>query len=305
MTTPVIQLLKKNFPRAHLAVLLGPRAFAVFKNDRRINRKIIYDKTISWKDKLVLVNRLRRGRYDLIVDLRHTPLSIFLGARYHTPIFVRAPKSIRHMKDRHLWTLKSLGLSVDDTLGPSINFSENEQNKVKRMFEQWQIRDGQIVVAVACGARSATKRWKKQGYQQLLERLISAYNARIIMVGDEQDKALAEEIINQTRPKPFNACGQTTLGELSCLLIKCRLLVTNDSAPMHLAWAVHTPVVAIFGPTDYRKYAPGGAHDIVIRKELACAPCEQALCPQGRRRCLESISADEVFAACKKIIDER
>lgn len=303
LTTPVIRILRRDFPQAHLAVLVGPRAFSVFKSDYRIDNLIIYDKSISWKNKLVLVNRLRHERYDLVVDLRHSLFGVLLGARYHPSIFAQPPKSLLHMKDRHLWRLKPLGLNIDNLQGPHVVFSEAERDNVKQMFDKWQIKDGQMLVAVAAGARNLTKRWQPEGYGQLIEQLSTEYHAKIIMVGDKKDEVLIKEIIAQVKPELFNACGKTNIGELSFLLTKCKLLITNDSAPMHLGWAVGIPVVSIFGPTDYKKYAPGGPYDLVIRKELPCAPCEKSLCFKGTRACLKLISADEVFAACKKILD--
>jgi ADP-heptose:LPS heptosyltransferase len=302
LTTPVIQVLRNNFPQAHLAVLVSPRAFDVFKSDKRIDRKIIYDKAIKWKNKIALLNRLRLDKYDLVVDLRQTAFSLFLGARYRTSIWKKAPKSLVHMKDRHLWKLESLGLEVGDIEGPSIIFSENDEEYIEQMFAKWQIKNRQTVIAIAPGARSMTKRWEKEEYRQLIERLIEIHNIKIIMVGDEHDKVLAEEISFSIKPKPINACAQTSIGQLAFLLTKSKLLISNDSAPMHLAWAVHTPVIAIFGPTNHRKYAPAGPEDIVIRKDLTCAPCEKSLCPTKGRECMKLISADEVFLACKRIL---
>ena len=302
LTTPVIQLLRKNFPQAHLAVLVGPRAFSVFKSDPRIDKKIIYDKGSCWKNKLILVNRLRQDRYDLVVDLRSSAFNIFLGTPYRTSILARAPKSLTHMRDRHLWKLKSLGLGTEELISPTVEFSQNDQDNVNRLMNKWQVRGRQIVVGLAPGARNMTKRWEKEGYRQLIKRLYDEYNAKIVMVGDKDDARLVEEIVSRIKPRPINLCGKTTIGELAFVLTKCKLLVSNDSAPMHMAWAVNTPVVAIFGPTDYKKYAPCGAQDIVIRKNLPCAPCEQSLCRKGTRQCMKLISADEVFAACKKIL---
>ncbi len=324
LTTPVIQALRENFPRAHLAVLAGPRAFSVFKSDPRIDAKIVYDKSICWKNKLSLLNRLRQDRYDLVVDLRSSAFSIILGAKYHTSVFAHPPESLIHMKDRHLWKLKSLGLDIDHTKGPSVMFSEDDQNHIDQMFDKWQVKDGQTIVAIAPGARNMTKRWEKEGYRQLAGRLTKEYNAKIIMVGDRQDELLTQEIISRIEPAPsafaeasadsppkpwrrraLNAAGKTSIGELAFLLTKCRLLVSNDSAPMHLGWAVNTPVVAIFGPTSHKKYAPAGPDDIVLRRDLTCSPCEQSLCPKGTRQCMKLIGAEEVFQACKKILDER
>jgi len=303
LTSPVVEVLRDNFPKAHLALLVGPRAFSVFKNDRRIDNKIIYDKAIHWKNKLRLVNRLKHDRYDLVVDLRNAGFTIFLGARYHTSIFRKPPQALLHMKDRHLWKLKSLGLEVNEGIGPSVQVSEDDKQNVEKMFKRWQIKDGQAVIALACGSRSTTKRWIKSSFSQLIERLIKKYKAKIIMIGDDQDRLIAEEIIEHIRPRLINACGKTSVGELTFLLSKCCLLITNDSAPMHLGWAQGIPVVSIFGPTDHKKYAPAGANNIAIYKDLACYPCQKSLCPSGTRECMKTITPDEVFAACEKLLD--
>lgn len=305
LTTPVIQALRENFSRAQIAVLVGPRAFSVFKSDRRIDKKIIYDKGIAWRNKLGLVNRLRHEKYDLVIDLRHSLFGLLLGARYRTPLFLKAPRSLLHMKDRHLWKLETLGLNINKSAGPSVGFSEDDQDHVKQLLNKWQLKDRQMFVAVAPGARSMTKRWEKKGFQDLIKRLVKEYRAKIVMVGDKGDQPLAKAIITQIKPRPINLCGETSITQLAFLLTKCRLLISNDSAPMHLAWAMHTPVVAIFGPTDHKKYAPRGAGDIIIRRDLSCSPCSESLCRKGTRECMKSISADEVFIASKKILDEK
>ena len=238
----------------------------------------------------------------MVVDLRHSAFSLLLGTRYRTSDFAKAPKTLVHMKDRHLWKLQSLSVNINELSKPTVVFSEDDRDYVQRLFNKNQIKDGELVVVVAAGARSSTKRWKKEGYRKLIERLPKECKAKIIMVGDKQDELLVGEIIAQIKPRPFNLCGKTTIGQLASVLAKCKLLISNDSAPMHLAWAVDTPVVAIFGPTDYKKYAPCGPLDVVIRKGLSCSPCEQSLCPKGTRECMKLITADEVLTACKKIL---
>ncbi len=302
LTTPVIQSLRDNFPQAHLAVFIGPRAFKVFKSDSRIDSTIIYDKKVAWKNKWALFNKLRRDKYDLVVDLRNTVFNLFLNTRYHSSFFKRAPKSLVRMKDRHLWKIKSLGLPVNETQAACVQYSPGEEHNVEQMFKRWQLNSEQVIVAIAAGARNMTKRWQKSGFRQLIEALIKQCGVKIIMVGDEQDELLVEEIVSGIKPGVFNACGKTTIGELACLLSKTKLLVSNDSAPMHLSWAVNTPVVALFGPTDYKKYGPCGARDIVVHKQMRCVPCEVSLCPKGTRECLKTITAEEVLAACKKIL---
>ncbi|MFH1245575.1 MAG: glycosyltransferase family 9 protein [Candidatus Omnitrophota bacterium] len=284
-------------------MLVGPRAFGVLEQDSRIDKKIIYDKTIPWKEKAALWTILRAERYDLVIDLRQTMFGLFLGARYRSSIFTRTPKSVIHMKDRHLWKLNFLGLRIDGNQ-PLIEFGLAEQQNVERLFSKWQIDKECLLIAISPGARNMTKRWGKEGFARVCRLIREEYKkAKIIMVGDQQDSVIAEEIIKTVDLSIINACGQTTLSGLACLLSRCRLLIANDSAPMHLAWAVGTPVAAIFGPTDYRKYAPCGSYDRVIRKALDCSPCRKSLCPQQTRECMQLITAEEVFAVSKEILN--
>ena len=302
LTAPVVEALRNNFPHAHIALLVSPRAYPVFKYDPRINKKIIYEKRLSFRNKLALVSRLRHDKYDLLIDLRNTAFGALIGAKYHTPIFTKAPRTLLHMKHKHLWKLDALGLDASGIAMPFVYFGEDEECNVQRLLKRFNVKDGQSIIAIAPGARNKTKPWKKDGYVQLIKRISREKHGKVILVGDEDDRSLADEIAGQIRPKPHNACGKTSIGELAYLLTKCRLLISNDSAPMHLAWAMDTPVVAIFGPTSHIKYAPVGPHHRVIRKNLTCSPCEQSMCPKGTVDCLGLISADEVYQVCNEVL---
>ena len=101
--------------------------------------------------------------------------------------------------------------------------------------------------------------------------------------------------------KVYNLAGRTSITQLAGLLKRARLLITNDSAPMHLGCAVGTRVLALFGPTDPCKYGPHGKGDRVVRKGLHCSPCELAQC-KFNHECMKSISADEVFGVAKEML---
>ena len=106
----------------------------------------------------------------------------------------------------------------------------------------------------------------------------------------------------ESSPKPFNFAGLTSIPQLAQMLKMSRAVLALDSAPMHAAGAVGANIVSIFGPTDPRKYGPLGINDRVIRKELACSPCETAQCKYNHE-CMELISADEVFVAVKETLE--
>ena len=302
LTIPVIENLRLHFPKEHIAILVSPRSFAVFKSDKRINKRIVYDKKISWRNRLALINRLRHERYDLVVDLRNSAFGPLLSPKYRTSIWSKPPKSIEHMKERHLWKLKSLGLNEKTVKKPLMHFKEDEKLNIENMMNKNRLRKGQMLIAIAPGARNLTKPWQGQGYQELIKGLIAEYDSKIVIVGDELDKKLGEDISRGLTSSTWNLCGKTSIGELAYLISRCNLLVSNDSAPMHIAWAMDIPAVAIFGPTDHKKYAPHGEKYRVIRKELPCSPCEESMCPKNTRDCMVKITNQEVLDACRQLL---
>lgn len=178
LTTPVIAALRRVFPVAELAVLVGPRARDVFTHDRRVNEVIVYDKRAPLRKKLSLLVDLRRKRYDLLIDLRNSAFGFFLGIAQHTPLGVKAPPALKHMLTRHLWKLNVLGIETQAVQGPSLEWNADDEKAVERLWQSWQIGSGQRVVAIAPGARNKTKSWEKSGYTELVRRLAQEYKAK-------------------------------------------------------------------------------------------------------------------------------
>lgn len=304
LTSPVITALKEEFPEARLSVVVGPRARGLFLGDPQIEEVFAYDKAATFGEKLKFMWLLRSRRYDLVADLRNSLIPIFLSSRYRTGMLSRSPKNIRHMRDRHLWRLKPLLSSRADLLTgspqPYLWIEPEVGGYMDGVLSDHGIGLKDKMVAVSPGARSHTKRWKKEGFREVCNRLIEEEGIKVVMVGDKEDQPLVAEIVSDMSNQVVDLCGQTNLKQLAHLLKRCALLISNDSAPMHISWAVGTPVVAIFGPTDSSKYRPLGRRNRVIRKELSCSPCELALC-KFNHECMDQIQADEVFEAAREI----
>jgi ADP-heptose:LPS heptosyltransferase len=297
LTTPVVDALKKNFPQAKISLLVGPRAKEVFANDGSLRELIIYDKQLSVREKFKLIALLRSRKFDLVIDLRNTLFPLFLGARYKTSSLGINPDL--HQADRHLRKLAQLGIEAERG-APYFSVPQEAEDYAKRIWQEFNLSSG-LVVAIAPGAKSHTKRWTEQGFCLLAKKILSEKKAMVIFVGDEQDKEITGRILAQLKEPAIDLTGKTNLSQLAAILKRCNLLITNDSAPMHLAWALGVPVVAIFGPTDWQRYAPRSKNCIVIRKELACAPCKKALC-RFQHECMQLVSADDVFQAAAKFL---
>ena len=124
----------------------------------------------------------------------------------------------------------------------------------------------------------------------------------VVFSGEPDEAPLIEEIRTGMRHPAHNAAGRTTLTQLAALMQRASLVITNDSAALHLACAVNTPCLALFGPTDPRKYGPTGPQDRVIQRRLFCVPCEQALC-RFNHECMRFIPVEEVVDAAKQMIE--
>jgi ADP-heptose:LPS heptosyltransferase len=127
------------------------------------------------------------------------------------------------------------------------------------------------------------------------------HNARIVITGADEDRQLAEEFVQKCRIKPVNAVGRTSLLELAALIEKCSVYITSDSAPLHIASAVKTPYVALFGPTDPKRHAPPG-RGIILRKNLKCSPCYSSQCRDYD--CMKKINVEEVAGSAEEFLNK-
>jgi len=144
----------------------------------------------------------------------------------------------------------------------------------------------------------AAKRWIPARYAAVGDALHRETGRRVVILGGAAERALGEEVAAAMTTGPRVLCGETTLSELVGVLSRLELLVTNDSGPMHLASALGVPVVAVFGPTDWRETAPVGGSHAIVRGQAECSPCKLRECPIDHR-CMTSVTVADVTAAAR------
>lgn len=303
LTLPVIGALQQNFKYASIDVVVGPRAKEAFEVDPRINKMYVYDKTTSLMQKVKLILRLKRNKYDLAVDLRNGLLGFFIGSKFRAKPILKSPKDIIHKIDFHLHKIKVLGLNVGSHSYP-IWINQIDADNMSKLLKKRGISDSDKVVCVSPGAKSHIKRWTEEGFAKVCDRLIDEFKVKVLFVGDANDHQICNRIVNSMKNYAVSISGQTNLRELAWCIKRSSFLITNDSAPLHIAGSVGTPSVAIFGPTDYRKYGPREGLGIAVYKKLHCSPCEVALCKYNLE-CMRAVEADEVFEAAKEILKRR
>jgi len=301
LTTPVVRTLEAYLPDARIDVLVGPNGEEVFAKDPAVSKVIVFDKHAVLIEKRRLVAKLRSLKYDLVVDLRNTIFGLLIGPRYRTSTIQVPPAAALHKKEEHLCKLKGLGIEplFHDL---SVHLTRDDERLAANLLAAEGVHGD--FVAVAPGAKGVLKRWPEDAYAMLCDRIAAEMKNAVVFVGSGEDAEIIQRIRVKMRTKPVSLVDRTALRELGSVLKRSRLVITNDSAPLHLGCAVRAKVLAIFGPTDSAKYGPAGPSDVVMRKELACAPCESAQCLR-QHECMRSITVDEVYDAAARMLREQ
>ena len=305
LASEVVAAVHRRFPEAHLTLVVGERAQALFDRDPRVGQLINTDRYDSAAGRLKLALSLWRLRPQLLIDLRHTVYPLLLKPLSSWRYVRQPPKTIKHMRDRHLWKLRAqvpqaaAGEPVVEE--PSFWWSDSDTAQVDQLWRRWRL-DGRSRVVVICpGARTHIKRWVSEGFAALADRLIAEARVQVIFSGEPVEGPVVHEILASMREKAYSAVGLTTIRQLGVLMRRAQLVIANDSAALHVASAVQVPTVAIFGPTDEDKYGPTSARHRTIRRRLFCTPCEQSLC-RFSHECMRFIGAEEVYNAAKQLL---
>jgi heptosyltransferase-2 len=319
LTLPCLDRLRQDYPDSQFTVICTPRSAQIFRDNPLIHKVIIYDKHSRLRDKWRLFKELRKEKFDRVVDLRDSLFGYLLPAGW-AGIFRRAPGKIKHMKDRHLWKIRNPCLSgrqaKSEIRNPkqipnpksqnkSLYISSQDEAYIDRILKENGINQGDRIFVLAPGARSHIKRWAKERFAQLIGLLAAEFKAKIILAGDREDAPIADEIARKADSPVLNLAGKTSITQLACLLQKSTLVVTNDSAVLHLSSYLDLPVVAIFGPTNEEKYGPWSGRYAIAKKEIFCRPCEKAQCRFGTLECMQLVKVEDVLHRVRDLLNPK
>ncbi len=182
-----------------------------------------------------------------------------------------------------------------------------DRERVDRFFADNRIRPGEIVISIHPGSHEL-KRWPKHHFAAIGDRLARDYRARVVLLGGPDEEGLCRDISELMRARPIVAAGSLTLKETAEVIRRSALFIGNDSGPMHIASAVSTPLIGLFGPTDTVKNRPWGGRKrtIIIKSRMKCAPCYRAgqmPCIYGTNLCMAGISVEDVYARSQSLLD--
>jgi len=317
-STPLIRAVREKFSDAYIACMVHPRAEEVLKYNPRINEIILYDEKGRHRSPLGkwrLVSLLRKKRFDLAIILHRSftrALMAYLAgirerAGYATKKReilltrpVELPDTDLHKAEYFLKIAGSLGC---DTSGKDYEFSvtDKERKYVERELSGCGIKKSDLLVLMNPGANWAPKRWPEENFALLAERLITKYGAKVALSGAEKDTKLAGRIKEKVKGDVALLSGRTNLKQFGALAERADFVISGDSGPMHIAVAMKSKVIALFGPTSPALTGPyGSAPYRVIQKSVGCeVPCYDLTC--GNYRCMSAITADDVLAVFKEM----
>jgi heptosyltransferase-2 len=303
----VVSAVCARWPQARVTLAVGERATALFTDDPRIRTLVNLDTFSSPLGRLKLAWAFWRHAPQVVVDVRHTAYPLLLRPWAAWRYLRRPPRTLRHMRQRHLWALTAqlprLAREAAREPAERVWSSARDRAHVDMLCERWSLNGTRPMVLLCPGARSQIKRWTAEGFARVADRLIAEAHAEVVLCGETQERPIIDEVQRLMAHPAHNAAGLTTIRQLGLLMRRARLVITNDSASLHLASAVGVPTVAIFGPTDERKYGPTAARSRVNRRRLFCAPCEQAQC-RFSHECMRFVPPDEVFSAARELLSE-
>ncbi|MBD3425770.1 MAG: hypothetical protein GF409_00905 [Candidatus Omnitrophica bacterium] len=299
LTTPVLERLHDEFPSAEVDVITGAPGRDIFEKHPAVRQVTVQQKHRDLGERLRQVGRIRSKRYDIVVDLKNSLIPLLAGAKYHSFFSGGSGRAPLHKRDEHLWKLSVLGIDpfLDNRF--FLPVTDSERQYVDSLIDP----DWKRVVVISPGAKSHLKRWDARKYARLADRIISDLMCRVLITGNEDDTETVTDVVSHATTSVKDLCGKTSIGALAELMRRSDLVISNDSAPLHIASAVNAATIAIFGPSDERRYGPLSDKSRVIKPEVPCRPCEAALCRRGAEAgCITDISVDKVLEEVKKLL---
>lgn len=323
MSVPALEALAARFPEAEIVLVAKPWVAELYWGHPAISRQIVYNPAGEhrglrgfWK----LVETLRAERFDSAILFQNAFHAAWMAwcagipkrigyardgrsALLDEAVEVPPHAAYGHQVYYYLQLLFRAGLIEKPQPVREIRLQVSETE------EQWAVRrlasvglGKRFLVGLSPGAAfGPAKRWLPDRYAALADRLISALGAEVLIFGSPAERPLAESIAQMMKRKGTVLAGETTLRQLMALLSQCRLMVTNDSGPMHMAAALGVPLVAVFGSTSERATGPVGPRVRIAKHPVECSPCGRRDCPIDFR-CMESVSVDQVYQAALELV---
>ncbi|RLB81604.1 MAG: hypothetical protein DRH17_08675 [Deltaproteobacteria bacterium] len=328
LSSAALREIRKGFPQAEITLVVGPWTRDIVKCIPFYDRLVVHDsflfsffrgsRRIHFRKELNFIRELRQNKYDLGIDLRGDLLSIiplFLsGARFRfakdtrgggfllTHIVHWNKGMIRHEKDKALQLVEALGVPIRNREA-ELSIPQKDIEHVERYLIEKGIKQSDLLITIAPCALYHWRSWRPERFAQVVSLIAKEYDIKVILIGSRGDRDILEKINDLAGSKAINCAGDLTLSQVAALISRSAMFIGNDSGLIHIAAAVKTPMIQLFGPGEPEKFGYTGNKNILLMKtDCPYHPCSQRSCRYKDGWCMDQISVDDVMGAFRKII---
>lgn len=307
--TPFFRNLRRKYPEAKIDLIVNADFYDIIADNSHFDEVYAYDKDWSIIESIQFARQLRSNKYDLGLNIhgnwRTAILLRIVNPGYNVGYGTKgrgiwldralAPSQDKHMVEVYLDFLQELGFNGLDDEGLELEIDPQAEAAMEEFLASQGLREGEQLVGLNTGGSWPTKQWSAKGFAQLADRLRQVYDSRVIFFGGPGDVDRVAGIAARMETEPIIAAGKTSLTELAALADCCNLFISGDTGPVHVAAAVGTPTIAIFGPSDETKYQPYGGQHQVVKTDLDCRPCGEHHCPEEHHSCMAGITVEDII----------
>ena len=327
MALPALQVVRKRFADAHIAVLALPYVAQIYEGQGIANEFIVYDRKgdhVGIRGRERLAAALKSKQFDMALLLQNAFDAAWIAWRARIPQRIGYNRDGRgilltkaipvpkvgeippHEKFYYLELLRRVGWleSLPEVPEISLQVAEEEQERAEAKLRSFGARVGGKRIAVGAGASyGSAKCWPPERFAHALNQLRRERDADIVLLGTPAETEVSAAIQAGLSQPALDLTGKTQIAELPALLFRCSAFLGNDSGAMHVAAAVGLPVVAVFGPTDPFGTAPVTPRCTIVQAKPYCSPCFLRRCPTDHR-CMTEVKPEMVSAALLRRIAE-
>src|SRR5690349_4074222 len=317
MTVPALRALRRVLPEAHITLVIRPGTKGIFSEADFIDDVLVYNR----KGALSVFGQVRewkRRKFDLAVLFQNAfeaalipflaGIPVRLGyatesrrALLTHPLALPDWRSSRHEVFYYLYLVTALEQMLfgrsdvcESEPDASLQISESRRAEAAELLRSYGVSEAEPVIAICPGSiNSRAKRWPSERFAALADRLIES-RRRVLLIGSKDELNVSEDVVRRMQNQPVMLTGKTSLDQITAVLDRADLIVTNDTGPAHIGAALGRPTIVIFGPTNPLTTRPFAAEAEILRNPPDCAPCMLRDCPIDHR-CMTAIEVDEVF----------
>jgi predicted lipopolysaccharide heptosyltransferase III len=320
LATPTLHALKAAFPAARLSVLVNRGTEDILRGNPHVDEIIPLDRGSLYQQGR-FVWEIRRRRFDTVVDLtdgdraalltRSSGAAVRIGfnaerrwtGRCYTTVV--SGEAGAHRIERDLAALAPLGVAAREHV-PRLWLMPEDDGNVERLVHEVGLPTNAPWVVIQPGARYWFKAWPVERFAELADRLHDRFGCHVLVGGSPQEASLTQSVVRLAKTRLVSIAGRSDVRTLAALLKRSALFVGNDTGAMHIAAAVGTPVVGLFGPSNPSEWGPRGAGVAeVIYKGLDCRICFHPTCHRGEENCMRLIGVQEAFEAAARLLAPR